>query len=164
MTGRSLAAVIRTYRRIALALCVISISACGTWVFPSELRLEPEVVRELRGVGTVLAEEEWKDTWGDVDIFGRIFIVDGGELGIPAAVQDLTERLTKLDWKVVNKSYGQIGLMAERWDDVKVVVASADAFIYDDVENARVALAIENVTKRSASDSLVILSVRPLDG
>jgi hypothetical protein len=106
---------------------------------------------------------EWKDTWGDVDIFGEVLIVDGQELSGAAAVEDVAKRLRELDWKVVDRPYGQLVMTAEKWKDVRVTVASVDAFIYDDVENTQVALAITEVTRRSGSGSPVILAVRPLD-
>jgi hypothetical protein len=132
-------------------------------VFPSELRVEPEVVSELRGVGKILKEVEWKDTWGGVDIFGEVLIVDGQELSGAAAVEDVAKRLRELDWKVVDRPYGQLVMTAEKWKDVRVTVASVDAFIYDDVENTQVALAITQATRRGGSGSPVILAVRPLD-
>jgi hypothetical protein len=148
---------------LLFALCGLSASACGTWVFPSEVRVEPEVVNELRNVGQVLKEVEWKDTWGDVDFFGEVLVVDGRDPSSAAAVEDVVKRLGELDWKVANRPFGQWVMTTEKWKDVEVTVASVDAFIYDDVENTQVALAITQVTRRGGSGSPVILAARPLD-
>jgi hypothetical protein len=132
-------------------------------MFPSELRLDAGVTRELRGAGKILEEVDWKDTWSDVDIFGKILMVEGGEADVVAAVADVTDRLKELEWQIVGRPYGQFEMTSDRWEDVTVIVADSDAFIFDDVENAYAGLALANAAKRSEPRPLVIVAARPDD-
>ncbi|WP_441109414.1 hypothetical protein [Nonomuraea sp. ZG12] len=146
-----------------IALCGVFVSGCGTWMFPSELRLDAGVTRELRGAGKILEEVDWTDTWSDVDIFGKIFMVDGGESDVVAAVADVADRLKELEWQIIGHPDGEFEMTSGRWKDVIVIVTSYDAFIFDDAENAYAGLALANAAKRSESRSLVIVAARPDD-
>lgn len=132
-------------------------------MFPIDLRLDAGVVRELRGVGKILAEVEWDDTWGDVNIFGRILIVDGGEPDINAAVAGVTARLEKLDWKVKGRYADQIFMESGSWENVLLEVERADTFSFDELKEGRVGLAIQSATKRSENGTPVVMLVRPVE-
>jgi hypothetical protein len=132
-------------------------------MFPIDLRLDAGVVRELRGAGKILAEVEWDDTWGDVNIFGRILIVDGGEPDINAAVAGVTARLEELDWRVKSRYADQIFMESARWENVILGVERADTFSFDELKEGRVGLAIQSSTKRSENGTPVVMHVRPVD-
>lgn len=132
-------------------------------MFPIDLRLDAGVVRELRGAGKILAEVEWDDTWGDVNIFGRILIVDGGEPDINTAVADVTARLEELDWKVVSRHANQIFLESGSWENVILGVERADTFSFDESREGRVGLTIQSATKRSKNGTPVVMHVRPVE-
>lgn len=120
----------RIVRTAVVLLCVsLFLSGCRSELFPRELRVSPDVVSDVSGIGKTLGRISTQETWDGTTTITETLMVDVGGSGTKEALAEAVELLQRRQWVVDDQRIPEwVEMGSAKWENVRLTLHGMEFF------------------------------------
>ncbi|WP_170991064.1 hypothetical protein [Herbidospora galbida] len=151
----------RSGRSAALLCAFLLVAACGTEFFPITVRVDPDIVHDIRGIGKVLRETTDEATWENTTEISIVLVVDIGRPGPEGAVGTASGLLRKRGWEAsVDGHPHSMWMESRKWPDTEIMVSGVEFYTSPPGLDPDAEKALRSAEAQTGSAGIVMLKLR----